>query len=90
MRKGSVARTGLHKKVQPNGFQVSDVECSTWGTAEDAMQDSKAYRQYADDCRRIAETMAAKDKAIMLEMAKVWDERAIDAERAEQGKNNRA
>ena len=47
------------------------------------MQDSNTYRQYADDCRRIAETMSAKDKAIMLEMAKVWDERAEDAERAE-------
>jgi hypothetical protein len=54
------------------------------------MQDSKVYRQYANDCRRIAETMAAKDKAIMLEMAKVWDERAGDAERAERGKDKRA
>ena len=45
------------------------------------MQDSKTYRQYASDCRRIAETMSAKDKAIMIEMAKVWDERAEDAER---------
>ena len=50
------------------------------------MQDSKTYRQYAGDCRRIAETMSAKDKAIMLEMAKVWDERAEDAERAERSK----
>jgi hypothetical protein len=54
------------------------------------MQDSKTYRQYADDCRRIAETMTAKDKAIMLEMAKLWDERATDAERAGKNKNDRA
>jgi len=47
------------------------------------MQNSNTYRQYADDCRRIAETMNAKDKAIMLEMAKVWEERAEDAERME-------
>jgi hypothetical protein len=54
------------------------------GTAEDfLMQNSKTYRQYADDCRRIADTMNAKDKAIMLEMAKVWEERAAEAERAE-------
>ena len=46
------------------------------------MQDSNTYRHYANDCRRIAETMSAKDKAIMLEMAKVWDERAEEAERA--------
>ena len=45
------------------------------------MQDAKSYRQYASDCRRIAETMNAKDKAIMLEMAKVWDERAEEAAR---------
>jgi hypothetical protein len=45
------------------------------------MQDSKTYRQYAEDCRRIAQTMSAKDKAVMLEMAKVWDERAGDAQR---------
>jgi hypothetical protein len=50
------------------------------------MQDSNIYRKYADDCRRIAETMNAKDKAIMLEMAKVWDERAEDAERSERSK----
>jgi hypothetical protein len=45
------------------------------------MQDAQTYRQYANDCRRIAETMNARDKAIMLEMAKVWDERAEDAAR---------
>jgi len=45
------------------------------------MQDAKTYRQYANDCRRIAETMNARDKAIMLEMAKVWDERAEEAAR---------
>jgi len=45
------------------------------------MQDSNTYRHYANDCRRIAETMSAKDKAIMLEMAKVWDERASEADR---------
>ena len=54
------------------------------------MQDSNIYRQYANDCRRIAETMSAKDKAIMLEMAKVWEERAVDAERVEKGKDSSA
>jgi hypothetical protein len=53
------------------------------------MLDSKTYRQYANDCRRIAETMSAKDKIIMLEMAKVWEERANDAEQAEKGKDTR-
>ena len=54
------------------------------------MQNSKTYRQYADDCRRIANTMNAKDKATMLEMAKVWEERAAEAERAEKGKGDQA
>lgn len=54
------------------------------------MQDAKIYRQYATDCRRIAETMSAKDKAIMLEMAKVWEERAVDAERVEKSKDGGA
>jgi hypothetical protein len=54
------------------------------------MQDAKTYRQYAEDCRRIAETMSAKDKTVLLEMAKVWEERAEDADRAGKGKNSRA
>jgi hypothetical protein len=53
------------------------------------MQDAKTYRQYANDCRRIAQTMSAKDKAVMLEMAKVWDERADEADRLETNKGNR-
>jgi hypothetical protein len=52
------------------------------------MQNSKTYRQYASDCRRIAETMNARDKVIMLDMAKVWDERADDAERIEKKKGD--
>ena len=47
------------------------------------MQEAKTYRQFADDCRRIAETMSAKDKVTLLEMAKVWEERAAEAERQE-------
>lgn len=49
------------------------------------MQEAKTYRQYANDCRRIAATMIAKDKAVLLEMAKVWDERADEAERIQKG-----
>ena len=33
--------------------------------------------------------MSVKDKAIMLEMAKVWDERAEDAEQSEKIKAER-
>ena len=72
-----------------NGFRLSDVYGSDW-EAEGQMQDSKSYRQYANDCRRTADTMNAKDKAIMLEMAKVWDERADEAARIETEKKERA
>jgi hypothetical protein len=54
------------------------------------MQDSNTYRQYANDCRRISQTMSAKDKAIMLEMAKVWDDRADEAERMKKDKDRHA
>jgi hypothetical protein len=54
------------------------------------MQDSRTYRQYANDCRRIAGTMSAKDKTIMLEMAKVWDERADEAQRIEKDRGGRS
>lgn len=48
------------------------------------MKDAKTYRQYAADCRRMAQTMnAKKDRDTLLKMAQVWEERADDAERAE-------
>ena len=46
------------------------------------MQDAKTYRQFADDCRRLAQTMAAaKDKHTLLDMAKAWEERAQEADK---------
>ena len=45
------------------------------------MQDAKIYREYAKDCIRIAQTMNAKDKAILLKMAEAWEDRAKEAER---------
>jgi hypothetical protein len=77
----------ITKSFAPNRFHLWDVEGSEKGTED--MQDAKNYRQYANDCRRIAETMNAKDKATMLEMAKVWDERADEAERMEKNRGDR-
>ena len=45
------------------------------------MQDSKTYKQYAADCRRLAATMSQKDKAVLLQMAEAWEERAAEADR---------
>ena len=45
------------------------------------MQSAQTYRRYAADCRRLSQTMSAKDKQVLLEMAEAWDARAQDAER---------
>jgi hypothetical protein len=42
--------------------------------------ESKKYRQYAADCVRMAQTMAARDKQTLLEIAEAWEKRAEDAE----------
>jgi hypothetical protein len=74
----------------PNEVPDSDVYGSRTGTAEDEMQDSKTYRQYAEDCRRIAQTMNANDKAVLFDMAKLWDERADEADRLAKGKTSQS
>ncbi len=42
--------------------------------------ESEKYRRYAADCIRMAQTMPAKDKQILLEIAKAWEMRAREAE----------
>jgi hypothetical protein len=46
------------------------------------MQKAKTYREYAADCRRLAETMEKKDRPVLLRMAEAWEARADEAERA--------
>jgi hypothetical protein len=36
------------------------------------MDDAEQYRQYAAECRRLAEKSSAKDKAVLLEIADAW------------------
>jgi hypothetical protein len=38
------------------------------------MESAERYRQYAQDCRRLAEKAAPKDKAVLLEIAAAWDQ----------------
>lgn len=45
------------------------------------MQNPKIYRQYAADCRRIAETMKARDRDVLMRMAETWEATAREAER---------
>jgi hypothetical protein len=45
------------------------------------MDDAEKYRQYAAECRRLAEKSSAKDKAILLDIAEAWIACAERAER---------
>jgi hypothetical protein len=45
------------------------------------MKNNETYRQYAADCRRLAETMSSKDRVVLLEMAAAWEARAEEAAR---------
>jgi hypothetical protein len=45
------------------------------------MDNAEKYRQYAEDCRRMAEKAAPKDKSLLLEIAGAWEQCAKDAER---------
>lgn len=45
------------------------------------MDDVEKFRQYAADCRRLAQKAAAKDKAILLELAEAWIACAEEAAR---------
>lgn len=54
-----------------------------------ALLESQKYRQYAADCTRLAQTMAAADKQALLEIASAWEKRAQEAERRKSAKPNR-
>lgn len=45
------------------------------------MDDVEKFRQYAAECRRLARTAAAKDKAVLLEIAEAWIACAEEANR---------
>ncbi len=52
--------------------------------AEEAeMKNATTYREFAADCIRIAQTMSANDRQILLKMAEAWEDRAREAERHE-------
>jgi hypothetical protein len=55
------------------------------------MESTEKYRQFAEDCRRLAEKAAAKDRIVLLEIAEAWDQCAKEAgrktEKTTDGKN---
>ncbi len=49
------------------------------------MQEVEKYRQYAADCRRLAERTANSDKDVLLKIAEAWDKQALIAEAKRKG-----
>jgi histone H3/H4 len=45
------------------------------------MESAEKYRQFAEDCRRLAEKAAAKDRIVLLEIAEAWEQCAKEAGR---------
>jgi len=43
--------------------------------------DAKKYREYAAECRRMAQRAAEKDRNILMEIADAWIARAEETER---------
>jgi hypothetical protein len=52
------------------------------------MQDAKKFREFAAECQRLAQHAAAKDKAVLLEIANAWIECAERVERDQRGSGN--
>jgi len=49
------------------------------------MQDPATFRQYAEECERLAKTANEKDRAALLKIAEAWLECADEAERRSGG-----
>jgi hypothetical protein len=45
------------------------------------LESAEKYRQFAEDCRRLAGKAAPKDKIVLLEIAEAWEQCAKDAGR---------
>jgi hypothetical protein len=47
------------------------------------VQNAERFRQYAEECRRLAKTAAPKDRAALLEIGTAWIAVAEETERKE-------
>jgi hypothetical protein len=43
------------------------------------MRDAETYRKFAQECRRMAHTASAGDRAVLLQIAEAWEEQANQA-----------
>lgn len=53
------------------------------------MTDPRKFREFAAECQRLAQRAAAKDKAVLLEIANAWIECAEQAERNQRSSDNK-
>jgi hypothetical protein len=51
------------------------------------MNDAKRFREYAEECRKIAATLPGDQKGRLLEIGKAWEECAKAAEAKEQSQS---
>ena len=52
------------------------------------MQNPAKFREYAEECRRLAEQTSGQNKATLLMIAEAWTNCAIEAERNEKLRTN--
>jgi|HubBroStandDraft_2_1064218.scaffolds.fasta_scaffold131669_1 hypothetical protein len=50
---------------------------------DNTKKDAQKFRDYAAECRRLAQRAADKDRKVLMEIAEAWDACAKDAERKE-------
>jgi len=57
---------------------------------DDAQSNAKKFRDYAAECRRLAQRASEKDRKVLMEIAEAWIACAEEAERKEtfSGKSN--
>lgn len=57
---------------------------------DDAKSNAKKFRDYAAECRRLAQRASEKDRQVLMEIAEAWIACAEEAERKEafSGKSN--
>lgn len=53
-----------------------------------AETDAKKFRDYAAECRRLAQRAAEKDRKVLMEIAEAWIVCAEEAERKGRGKKD--
>jgi hypothetical protein len=54
---------------------------------DSAIDDTNKFRQYAAECRRLAERASEKDRKVLMEIAEAWLKCAEEAERKQRSRD---